>query len=98
MKNLSFEKPDTEKFPCLKFAFDALKKGETMPAVLNAANEIAVNAFLTGEISFNEIPEIIKKTMKEHKVSHAKEISDILKADRWAREYAKKIIAISNEQ
>ena len=98
VKNLSFEKPDTEKFPCLKLAFEALKKGETMPAVLNAANEVAVNAFLNREISFNEIPEIIKQTMNAHKVSHAKEISDILKADRWAREYAKKIIAMSNEQ
>ena len=98
VKNLSFEKPDTEKFPCLKFAFDALKKGETMPAVLNAANEIAVNAFLNREISFNKIPEIIKKTMKSHKVCHAKGISDILKADRWAREHAKNLIASSNEQ
>ncbi|OGW03356.1 MAG: 1-deoxy-D-xylulose-5-phosphate reductoisomerase [Nitrospinae bacterium RIFCSPLOWO2_01_FULL_39_10] len=98
VKNLSFEIPDTEKFPCLKLAFDALKKGETMPAVLNASNEVAVNAFLNSEISFNEIPEIIKQTMNAHKVSHAKEISDILKADRWAREYAKKIIAMSNEQ
>ncbi len=98
VKNLSFEMPDTEKFPCLKLAFEALKKGETMPAVLNAANEVAVNAFLNREISFNEIPEIIKKTMKSHKVSLIREISDVLKADRWAREYAKKLIAMSNEQ
>ena len=98
VKNLSFEKPDTEKFPCLKFAFEALKIGETMPAVLNAANEMAVNAFLNREISFNKIPEIIKKTMKSHKVCHAKGISDILKADRWAREHAKNLIASSNEQ
>src|SRR3989338_239894 len=98
VKNLSFEMPDTEKFPCLKLAFEALKKGETMPAVLNAANEVAVNAFLNREISFNKIPEIIKKTMKSHRVSLIREISDVLKADRWAREYAKKLIAMSNEQ
>jgi len=61
IKNLSFEKPDTEKFPCLALAFEALKKGGTMPAVLNAANEIAVNSFLNREISFNEIPLVIEK-------------------------------------
>lgn len=98
IKNLSFEKPDTEKFPCLKLAFEALKKGETMPAVLNAANEVAVNAFLNREISFDKISETINKTMKSHKVSRIREISDVLKADRWAREYAKKLIAMSNEQ
>jgi 1-deoxy-D-xylulose-5-phosphate reductoisomerase len=98
VKNLSFETPDTEKFPCLKLAFDALKKGETMPTVLNAANEVAVNAFLNREISFSEISETIKETMKNHRISHVKEISDILKADKWAREYAKKLIATSNEQ
>ena len=92
IKNLSFEKPDTEKFPCLALAFDALKKGGTMPAVLNAANEIAVNSFLNREISFNEIPLVIEKTMNNHENGHAKEISDILKADKWAREYAKKIM------
>ncbi|OGV98925.1 MAG: 1-deoxy-D-xylulose-5-phosphate reductoisomerase [Nitrospinae bacterium RIFCSPLOWO2_02_FULL_39_110] len=98
IKNLSFEKPDTEKFPCLALAFEALKKGGTMPAVLNAANEIAVNSFLNREISFNEIPLVIEKTMNNHKNGHAKEISDILKADKWAREHARKLIAMSNEQ
>lgn len=97
IKYLSFETPDTEKFPCLKLAFEALKKGETMPAVLNGANEAAVNAFLNRKITFNKIPEIIKETMKEHKVNPVKEISDVLKADRWAREYAKKLISMSNE-
>lgn len=92
IKNLSFEKPDTEKFPCLGLAFDALKTGKTMPAVLNAANEAAVNAFLDSEISFNGIPETIKKTMDSHEAGAVHEISDILKADKWAREYAKKVI------
>jgi 1-deoxy-D-xylulose-5-phosphate reductoisomerase len=92
IKNLSFEKPDTAKFPCLKLAFESLKKGGTMPAVLNAANEVAVNAFLNSEISFNGIPETIKKTMDSHDAGNIKEISDILKADKWAREYARKIM------
>ncbi len=92
IKNLSFEKPDTVKFPCLKFAFEALKIGGTMPAVLNAANETAVNAFLNREISFNGIHETIKKTMDSHEAGNIREISDILKADKWAREYTKKLI------
>lgn len=85
---LTFEQPDTEKFPCLKFAFDALKAGGTMPAVLNAANEIAVEAFLEHKISFMEIPRIILSTMEEHDPSAIKELSDILEADRWARKKA----------
>ncbi|MBI3599538.1 MAG: 1-deoxy-D-xylulose-5-phosphate reductoisomerase [Nitrospinae bacterium] len=84
--------------PCLKLAFESLKKGGTMPAVLNAANEVAVNAFLNREISFNGIPETIKKTMDSHDAGNIQEISDILKADKWAREYSKKLIAMSNEQ
>jgi len=64
--SLTFRRPDLVSFPCLSYAFDALREGGTMPAVLNAANEAAVEAFLEGRIGFNDIPAIIKKTMDAH--------------------------------
>ena len=85
---LAFRKPNFNKFPCIKLAYQALELGGTMPAVLNGANEIAVNAFLNNQISFSTIPQIIQNTMKEHKPKHNPNISDILDADYWAREKA----------
>jgi len=85
---LAFRKPNFNKFPCIKLAYQALELGGTMPAVLNGANEIAVNAFLNSQISFSTIPQIIQNTMKEHKPKHNPNISDILDADYWAREKA----------
>ncbi|MCK4910405.1 MAG: 1-deoxy-D-xylulose-5-phosphate reductoisomerase [Thermodesulfovibrionales bacterium] len=64
--SLTFSEPDINSFPCLGYAYDALKRGGTMPAVLNSANEVAVNAFLSGAIGFMDIPRIIKKTMDGH--------------------------------
>ena len=89
---LSFEKPDFDRFPCLKYAYDALNKGGTMPAVLNRANEVAVEAFLKERINFGRIPEIIKKTMNLHQVTEEPNLEDILAADRWAEEKAGKLI------
>ena len=85
---LTFRKPNFNKFPCIKLAYQALERGGTMPAVLNGANEIAVNAFLNSKIRFLEIPVIIRNTMKEHKLKYSPNISDILDADYWARERA----------
>lgn len=85
---LTFKKPNFNKFPCIKLAYQALEIGGTMPAVLNGANEIAVNAFLNSQISFSAIPIIIQNTMKEHKPKYNPNISDILDADYWARERA----------
>ncbi|MCJ7656245.1 MAG: 1-deoxy-D-xylulose-5-phosphate reductoisomerase [Candidatus Atribacteria bacterium] len=85
---LTFKKPNFKKFPCIKLAYQALEIGGTMPAVLNGANEIAVNAFLNSQISFSAIPLIIQYTMNEHKPKHSPNISDILDADYWAREIA----------
>ena len=85
---LTFKKPNFNKFPCIKLAYQALEIGGTMPAVLNGANEIAVNAFLDSQISFSAIPLIIQNTMKEHKPKYNPNISDILDADYWARERA----------
>lgn len=83
---LTFQKPDNVTFPCLSMAYFALKTGGTMPAVLNASNEIAVSAFLNGIVSFNSIPVIIKNVMDFHRLQPAKDIEVVLEADRWARE------------
>lgn len=85
---LTFRKVNFDKFPCIKLAYKALELGGTMPAVLNGANEIAVNAFLNNKINFLAIPIIIKNTMKEHKPKYNPNIDDILDADYWAREKA----------
>jgi 1-deoxy-D-xylulose-5-phosphate reductoisomerase len=98
LSGLTFQKPDHKTFPCLSLAYSALKTGGTLPAVLNASNEIAVAAFLDGIISFNSIPVIIKKVMDSHsnraigKLQPADDIDVILEADRWAREIARQEI------
>ncbi len=89
---LTFYKPDTKNFPCLPLSYSAIKIGKTMPAVLNASNEVAVGAFLEGIIGFNKIPVIIRKVMDLHIPQPADDISNILEADRWARDAALKII------
>jgi 1-deoxy-D-xylulose-5-phosphate reductoisomerase len=89
---LSFSSPDLERFPCLKLAYQAIKVGETLPAVLNAANEIAVNAFLEGSLKFTEISIFLQRVMGEYEVKPAHTVEDILKADHWARERSKAIL------
>lgn len=83
-----FFAPDTGKFPCLQFGFEAKRAGGTMPAVLNAANEIAVNRFLDNKISFMSIPKTIERVMSGHRVKQNPTLEDILEADGWAREEA----------
>ncbi len=90
--SLTFENPDFEKFPCLALAFAACKEGKTLPAVLNAANEIAVQAFLDERISFVKIPDIISTVMDKHKVVDNSNLSDIIQADKWAREEAARMV------
>ncbi|QTA82496.1 1-deoxy-D-xylulose 5-phosphate reductoisomerase [Desulfonema limicola] len=90
--SLTFQDPDMDKFPCLAMAFQACKTGGTMPAVLNAANEIAVEAFLNKDISFLHIPEIIQKTMEKHEPVQNPDITAIIQADQWARENAGEFI------
>ena len=85
---LTFEEPDLEKFPCLALAYKALKTGGTMPAVLNAANEIAVQAFLDNKILLSDIPRIIESVMNEHEPQSASSLEAILKADEFARNRA----------
>ena len=89
---LNFSLPDLERFPCLKLAYQSIEIGETLPAVLNAANEIAVSAFLEGSLKFTEIPLFLQRVMGEHEVRTVHTVEDILKADHWARERSKVII------
>lgn len=86
LRHLNFFPPDDEKFPCLRLAFDACRRGSTMPAVLNAANEVAVEAFLNGGISFPEIPRVIETVMNSHHAAAALSLEAVLKADLWARQ------------
>jgi len=88
VRQLTFKSPNYKKFPCLKLAYKAIEIGGTMPAVLNAANEIAVSAFLNERISIVEIPIVIQAIMKNHKVKTNPLMTDILDADFWARREA----------
>jgi 1-deoxy-D-xylulose-5-phosphate reductoisomerase len=89
---LEFLKPDLEKFTCLQQAYAAAGIGGTMPAVLNGANECAVEAFIDTKIGFNDICRLIQKVLDRHRVQEKPTIDAILAADRWAREEAGKII------
>jgi len=95
---LTFEPPDMKKFPCLAYAFSACETGGTMPCVLNAANEVAVDAFLNKRIGFIQIPEVIDHTMGKHHVLPAPEIDEIMLADQWARKTAGKWIGLSGDK
>ena len=83
--NLTFRDPDLDKFPCLGLAIEACRQGGTMPAVLNAANEVAVNGFLEERIGFNAIAAIVAETMRAHDALGRPGLEEILAADRWAR-------------
>jgi len=85
---LGFMKPDTGKFRCLELALRAAELGESMPAVLNAANEVAVELFLRGEIGFLQIPSLIEKTMNAHTPFVIDSIEKVMGADAWARQRA----------
>ncbi|MCG8620296.1 MAG: 1-deoxy-D-xylulose-5-phosphate reductoisomerase, partial [Desulfobacterales bacterium] len=95
--NLSFEAPDIRKFPSLEFAFEACRKKGTLPAVMNAANEIAVAAFLSERIRFLDIFTMISEVMGRHTRIDNPDLSGIIEADCWARETAESLISrISN--
>lgn len=89
---LTFVKPDHERFPCLRLGYEALGIGGTMPATMNAANEIAVDAFLHGGIRFVDIPEIIQSTMEAHAPREIDSLEVALEADRSAREKAESLV------
>src|SRR2546426_1883342 len=86
--SLTFEEPDPERFPALQLARKAGEMGGTMPAVMNAANEIAVEAFINRQINFPQISETVRRTMDRHQVVAHPTLDQILQADAWARREA----------
>jgi 1-deoxy-D-xylulose-5-phosphate reductoisomerase len=93
MKNLSFEPPDLQRFPCLRLAYAALRAGGTAPAVLNAANEVAVDAFLAGRLPFTGIARVIADTLDQVSVRPADDIAAVMTADAQARRAAARVMA-----
>ncbi|MBW2439961.1 MAG: 1-deoxy-D-xylulose-5-phosphate reductoisomerase [Deltaproteobacteria bacterium] len=91
-QTLTFQEPDLKKFPCLAMAFEACEAGGTLPSVLNAANEVAVHAFLNRQIGFVDIVTVIRQTIDRHPVISDPELSEIMAADQWAREGAQEVI------
>ncbi len=88
LSQLTFEEPDSEKFPCLALAYKALQIGGTMPATLNAANEVAVQAFLDNKIRLSDIPKIIKSVMNEHQSQAVSSLKIVIETDALARKQA----------
>jgi len=82
---LHFEAPDLKRFPCLRLAYEAMQTGGTAPTVLNAANEVAVEAFLAGSVSFLQLAELVEDTLEYAKISPAVDLTTIIEADRDAR-------------
>ena len=85
--HLSFEQPDLEKFKALKLAYSALEMGGTAPGVMNAANEVAVHLFLAERIRFDQIADLIEQALEAHEQKQHPSVEELLKADRWARNY-----------
>ncbi len=92
---LEFHPPDLERFPCVSLAYDAARLSGTMPTVLNAANEIAVQAFLDRQIGFMDIPRTIRSTMDQHTTQPVETIDQLIQIDNWARQQARRIIDAS---
>ncbi|MCS7034093.1 MAG: 1-deoxy-D-xylulose-5-phosphate reductoisomerase [Phycisphaerae bacterium] len=90
--SLHFEPPDLQRFPALRLGYEAARIRGTMGAVLNAANEIAVEAFTTGKIPFGRIAPVVEATMQKHAVQPSPSLDDLLEADRWARRTAAALI------
>ncbi len=92
LRQLNFEKPDFRKFPCLALAYRAAYAGGTVPCVLNAANEVSVEAFLKRNLRFASIPKVIEKVLDCHQNKLVPDLGDILEADKWARQEATKLV------
>ena len=89
---LDFEAPDTDRFPSLRLAREAAEAGGTVPAVLNAANEVAVAAFLNGQLGFLEIPRLVEEVLGHHDRRPVSDLSQVLEADRWARQLSQSML------
>ncbi|MDZ7264126.1 MAG: 1-deoxy-D-xylulose-5-phosphate reductoisomerase [candidate division KSB1 bacterium] len=92
LQKLSFELPNFRQFPACALAYEAIKIGGTAPAVLNAANEEAVQYFLKGQIRFNQISRFVEQTLAHHQPQPRPQLNDILAADLWARNYVRELI------
>lgn len=89
IRQLTFDRPDFRRFPCLELAREAASKGGSLPAVLNAADEVAVDAFLERRIRFTDIARVIETTMKSHRAdSHLPSFAEVVEMDQWARQRA----------
>ena len=88
MNDLSFSEPDLERFPCLALAFKAMRTGDSAPAILNAANEVAVESFLQGRIGFDRISQLVDQVMQQLEVTSLNNLDDVLAQDRRARRCA----------
>jgi len=88
MKQLSFERPDERRFPCLRLAYAALERGGTAPAVLNGANEVAVEAFLAGRLAFTGIARVIAEALDAVPAVEANDLAAVIAADEAARRAA----------
>jgi 1-deoxy-D-xylulose-5-phosphate reductoisomerase len=93
-KSLHFQEPDGSRFPCLELGRAALEQGGVMPCALNAADEVAVDAFLRGKLSFPDIPRVIEKVMRKTPESHPTTMKDVLESDRQARLYARESLGL----
>lgn len=91
--HLDFEAPDIGRFPCLQLARSAAEAGGTSPAVLNAANEVAVEAFLERRLAFTDIPVVIEGVLSQHCCTSVVSLDDVLDADEWARGAARSAVA-----
>ena len=92
MNDLSFREPDLQRFPCLGLAFEAMRRGDSAPAVLNAANEVAVESFLQGRIGFDRIPALVGEVMNRTAIAPMNSLEDVLGQDRAARRLAEELV------
>ena len=89
MNDLAFRQPDLQRFPCLGLAFDAMRRGDSAPAVLNAANEVAVESFLEGRLGFERIPRLVSEVMDRADMVPLNSLADVLEQDHAARRIAR---------
>jgi 1-deoxy-D-xylulose-5-phosphate reductoisomerase len=97
IRELTFEQPDSDTFPCLRLAIEAGKKGGTCPAVLCAADEVAVELFLSQRIRFTDIARVVEQTLAEHKAIAHPALEEIMAADAWAREKVTQLASGDNQ-
>jgi 1-deoxy-D-xylulose-5-phosphate reductoisomerase len=93
---LNFEPPDQTRFPALRLAYEVARRGGTLGAVMNAANEVAVEAFIAAKIPFGEISRLVELTMREHRLQPTPTLDDLQKADGWARTHVRSVLARGN--